>query len=460
MVKFRCRIQIKTKERVFSMDILNTVSLESNTKIKINFDGGDLSSDAGILLFKEFLFKIGAVKLINRIFKTNDSASFRIHKDDANLMQVIYQIISAYFEDDCADELTNEPVMTAILEKDALASQPTLSRFFNRMDEDTLKQLNQVTRELRKVIYSIKKPEFMLFDIDSTLLDTYGKQEGEGFNYHYQAHGYHPLLCYDGLTGDLLKAELRDGTMYCSKDADDFMKSLLEEFTKDFPDMLLFLRGDSGFASPALYEVLEEKKCKYTIRLKENAKLRELAEDRNQALYRATKFNQVDYAVEYGEFLYQAGSWSHPRRVVFKIEKPYGQMIHLYTFLVTTMEMEPYQVIQFYCGRGKMENFIKESKSGFDFASVSSSSKIVNANRLLIHGLAYNLFNWFRRLALAASMRKQRIDTIRLKLLKIAARVVRSARYKYFKLCSSCPYKKEFYETLENIRNLQPQFVQ
>ena len=439
------------------MDILNTVSLESNTKIKINFDGGDLSSDAGLLLFKEFLFKIGAVKLINRMFKTNDTAWFRIHKDDANLMQVVYQIICAYFKDDCADELTNEPVMTAVLDKETLASQPTLSRFFNRMDGDTLSQLNRITRELRKVIYSIKKPEYMLFDIDSTLLDTYGNQEGEGFNYHYQAHGYHPLLCCDGLTGDLLKAELRDGTMYCSKEADLFMKSLLDEFIEDYPDMPLCLRGDSGFASPDLYEVLEDKNCKYAIRLKENAKLRELAEDENQALYHATKFNQIDYAVEYGEFMYQAGSWSHPRRVVFKIEKPYGQMIHLYTFIVTTMEMKPYQVIQFYCGRGRMENFIKEGKSGFDFASVSSSSKLVNANRLLVHALAYNLFNWFRRLALAANMRKQRIDTIRLKLLKIAARVVKSARYKYFKLCSSCAYKKEFYETLENIQKLQPQ---
>lgn len=439
------------------MDILNTVSLESNTQIKINFAGGDLSSDAGLFLFKEFLFKIGAVKLINRLFKTNDTAWFRIHKDDANLMQVIYQLISAYFEDDCADELTNEPVMTAILDKDAMASQPTLSRFFNRMDEDTLCQLNQITRELRKVIYSIKKPEFMLFDIDSTLLKTYGNQEGEGFNYHYQAHGYHPLLCYDGLTGDLLKAELRDGTMYCSKEADVFMKSLLDEFISDFPDMPLYLRGDSGFASPDLYEVLEDKSCKYAIRLKENAILRKLAEDEEQALYRATKFNQVDYAVVYGEFMYQAGSWSHPRRVVFKIEKPYGQMVHLYTFIVTTMEMEPYKVIQFYCGRGKMENFIKEGKSGFDFASVSSSAKLVNANRLSVHALAYNLFNWFRRLALAANMRTQRIDSIRLKLLKIAARVVKSARYKYYKLCSSCPYKQEFYETLENIHNLHPQ---
>lgn len=437
---------------------LNDIVLESNKYLKINFDGGDLSSDAGLLLFKEFLFKIGAVKLINRIFKTNDTAWFRIHKDDANLMQVIYQIISACFEDDCADELTNESVMTAILDKAALASQPTLSRFFNRMDKDTLEQLNRIIRKLRKIVYSIKKPDFMLFDIDSTLLDTYGHQEGEGFNFHYQAHGYHPLLCYDGLTGDLLKAELRDGTMYCSKEADDFMRSLLDEFITDYPGMPLYLRGDSGFASPNLYEVLEAKDCKYAIRLKENAKLRELAENEDQALYRATRFNQVDYAVEFGEFLYQAGSWSHPRRVVFKIEKPYGQMVHMYTFIVTTMEMEPYQVIQFYCGRGRMENFIKESKSGFDFASVSSSSKLVNANRLLVHALAYNLFNWFKRMALPVSMRKQCIDTIRLKLLKIAARVVKSARYKYFKLCSSFPYKKEFYETLENIRNLHPQF--
>lgn len=439
------------------MDILNTVSLESNSQIGINFDGSDLSSDAGLLLFKEFLYKIGAVKLIHRMFKTNDTAGFRIHKDDANLMQVIDQIISAYFEDDCADELTNEPVMTAILDKDALASQPTLSRFFNRMDTDTLSQRNQITRELRKVIYSIKKPEFMLFDIDSTLLDAYGNQEGEGFNYHDQAHGYYPLLCYDGLTGDLLKAELRDGTMYCSKEAGIFMKALLDEFICDFEDVPLYLRGDSGLASPDLYEVLEDKNYKYAIRLKENAKLRKLAEDENQALYCATKFNQVDYAVEYGEFMYQASSWSHLRRVVFKIEKPYGQMIHLYTFIVTTMEMDPCQVIPFYCGRGKMENFIKKGKSGFDFASVSSSSRLVNANRFLVHALAYNLFNWFRRLALAVSMRKQRIDTICLKLLKIAARMVKSARYKYFKLCSSCPYKKEFYETLENIRNLQPQ---
>lgn len=127
------------------MDILNTITLKSNRQIKINFNGGDLSSDAGLLLIKEFAAKIGFTKLIKKKFKTNDT-SVRFHKDDENLMQMIYQIISAYFEDDCADELTIDPVFNAILEKNSLASQPTLSRFFNRMDEDTLLQFDDIDK--------------------------------------------------------------------------------------------------------------------------------------------------------------------------------------------------------------------------------------------------------------------------------------------------------------------------
>ena len=102
-----------------------------------------------------------------------------------------------------------------------------------------------------------------------------------------------------------------------------------------------------------------------------------------------------------------------------------------------------------------MENFIKESKNGFDLGSVSSSSMTVNANRVQVRALAYNIFNWFKRLALSAGMRKQQIAAICLKMLKVAAKVVHTARYTIFKLCSSFPYKNEFYETLENIRRLR-----
>lgn len=434
------------------MHSLKDIQLKCNKQFIVNFDGGELSSDGGLLMVKEFLHVLGFEKLLKNNFKTNDSASFRIHKDDENLLQMIYQIFGTYYEDNCADELRNDPILSAVLGKEALASQPTLSRFFNRMDDSTLRQFDDIMCQLRKKIYSIRMPEFVLFDIDTTLLPTYGKQEGAGFNYHYRAFGYHPFLCYDGLTGDLLRVRLRDGTDYCSKDAAKFMEPLIAEYREDYPGIQLYSRGDSGFASPELYDLFEDNCVKYAIRLKINQTLMKLAQDKEEDLMKVTRHNMVDYAVVYGEFYYQASSWREPRRVVFKIEKPYNQMTYMYTFIVTNMEeLGHWQVIEYYCNRGRMENFIGEGKQGFGFASVSSRSRTVNANRLQLHALVYNIFNWFRRLALPKHMNKNLVDTVRLKLLKIAAKVVHSSRYVKFKLCSSCPYKEEVFETFSNI---------
>ena len=438
------------------MAIVNGIALECNKNFRVDFDGGNLSSDAGLLLLKEFYHKLGVAPLAKSMFRTTDPGHTRIHKDHENLLQMLYQITAAYFQDDHADALRNDPVLTAVVDKNALASQPTLSRFHNRMDETSLRQLEEMQRVLRKRVYSVEQPEHVLFDLDSTLFATYGKQEGEAFNYHYQAHGYHPLLCFDGMTGDLLKTELRPGTMYCCNGAAEFMRPLLEEYQTDYPDTALFLRGDSGFATDELYSLCEANGTSYAIRLKENGVLRRLASELDSELYDMTKEDMVSYAVVYGAFEYKAGSWDYPRRVVCKIEKPYGQMVHMNTFVVTNMDSSPKNLIRFYCKRGKMENFIKECKSGFDMEYVSSSSQIVNANRVQIHALAYNLFNWFRRLTLPETMKTERVDTLRLHLLKIAGRIVHSARYVFFKLCSHCPFQAEFYETLSHIRQLHP----
>ena len=273
-------------------------------------NSNDLSSDAGLLLIKEFISKLGIERLLNRSFKTNDSAVFRYHTDRDNLLQMIYMIMAGYFEDDASDELTKDPIFKAVLEKSALASQPTVSRFFNRMDEDTLKQFQEISQILRKRIYSIQMPQAVILDLDSTLLAAYGKQEGRAFNFHYRSNGYHPLVCYDGITGDLIKIQLRDGAAYSCTGVTDFLQPILDEYLNDYPTIHLLLRGDSGFATPDLYKQCEENGTSYVIRL--------------------------------------------------------------------------------------MENFIKESKSGFDFSAVSSHNRIVNANRVQVHALAYNIFNWFR----------------------------------------------------------------
>ena len=323
------------------MSIVNTLSLESNRQIKINFDGGDLSSDAGLLLIKEFVSKLDIDKLFSRSFKTNDSASFRYHTDKENLLQIIYMIIAGYFEDDASDELTNDPVFKAVLNKDALASQPTVSRFFNRMDEDTLNQFLTIGRILRKRVYSIQMPQAVILDLDSTLLDAYGKQEGRAFNFHYRSNGYHPLVCYDGMTGDLIKIQLRDGTQYSCTGVVDFLQLILDEYLNDYPTIQILLRGDSGFATPDLYKQCEENGTSYVIRLKENGILREKASHLVDELDEITRNNKVDYAVVYGEFMYKAGPWPYERRVVCKVEKPENQMVYMYTFVVTNMDSSP-----------------------------------------------------------------------------------------------------------------------
>ena len=125
----------------------------------VNFDGGELSSDGGLLMLKEFLCTLGIEGILKNNFKTNDPALFRIHTDDQNLLQMVYQIFGTYYEDNCADELRHDPVLAAVLGKEAPASQPAISRFFNRMDDDTLRQFDDILCQLRKKIYSIRMPD-------------------------------------------------------------------------------------------------------------------------------------------------------------------------------------------------------------------------------------------------------------------------------------------------------------
>lgn len=128
------------------MSIISEIALESNKNIHINFEGGNLSSDAGMLLIKEFIHKFGVEKLAKEIFRTTDSGHTRIHKDHENLLQILFQIMGAYFQDDHADALRNDPAITAAVGKEALASQPTLSRFYNRLNENSLAQLEEMLR--------------------------------------------------------------------------------------------------------------------------------------------------------------------------------------------------------------------------------------------------------------------------------------------------------------------------
>ena len=164
------------------MSIINEISLESDKSIDVNFEGGNLSSDGGLPLMKEYYNKIGVDSLAKEIFHTTDPGHKRYHKDYENLLQMMYQIQAAYFQDDHADALRNDPAITVAVGKESLASQPTLSRFHNRLDENTLAQLGEMLRTIRSRAYSVEMPEHVLFDLDSTLFATFGKQEWHLFH--------------------------------------------------------------------------------------------------------------------------------------------------------------------------------------------------------------------------------------------------------------------------------------
>lgn len=435
------------------MDILLEKSLNFNRKIKINFEGGNLTSDAGLILFKEFDEKLGFSKTIKEnLYVEDSSADARIHKNEDITIQRIYQRIAGYATDDNADELRYDPTFTNILGKKALASQPSISRFNNRVNIDTVKSYELINEILLDKVYSISMPEHIVFDIDSTNFQTYGDQYGSDYNSHYSSTGYHPLLMFDGLTGDLIKAELRSGNVYTSRQVVRFVGPILKRYSNKYPSITRVVRGDSGFATPELYEILEQLDTLYSIRLKVNPTLYKLVSDFTEIMNTLCKRDVVSSHVLYGEFKYKASSWKKERRVVVKIEKPEGQLTYNYTFIVTNMSLFPEDVIKFYCNRGTMENFIKEGKLGLSFDKMSSSDFVANANKLQEMVLAYNFNNWFRNVCLAETpMKAMTIETIRTKLIKIAAKVVKGSRYLKFKLCSSCPYKKVFWEIISKI---------
>jgi len=192
----------------------------------------------------------------------------------------------------------------------------------------------------------------------------------------------------------------------------------------------------------------------YVIRLKSNNKLHEAVHDDLNG------FLDGGQLVKYVEFNYQASSWDKERRVVCKIEKLYDELIPTKTFIVTNdSKMTGREIFDFYLERGTMENFIKESKLGFNLKNLSSSSFFTNSYHMYVKLLAYNLNNFFRQLALPPVDRASRIETLRTKVIKIAAKVVKTGRQVHLRMSEAFPYKRLFERIFHRIRNIEVQIV-
>lgn len=291
----------------------------------------------------------------------------------------------------------------------------------------------------------------MIIDLDSTDDPVYSNQIGAAYNACYQDKIFHPLFCFEGKSGDCLKAELRADTDYDSQKVVDFLKPILEKYQEKVVN--LKFRGNGDFAVPEVYQLCEEEetKAEYFIRLQINDVLRRLYEE-NRDNMEEEKENQN---IRYGEFLYQAGSWKKTRRVLIKEEKKPDKLFSKVYFVVTNSEVvSPQEGIEFYCDRGAAENYLKEGKLGFHWDRLSCEQFHVNACRLQIMVLASNLNNLMRRLCLPENFRKYSIETLRGKLIKVRSKVNKQARKFIFHCPKSFPFKEIFLWILKAIQRL------
>src|ERR1700691_1773655 len=413
--------------------------------IRADFSGGQISSDAGLLPLPAFDQRYGLTgSLAERVHDSRQQESVR-HSGMLLFRQQLYQIIAGYEDANDDDRLRYDPAFQILAEQPlggALGSQPTLSRRENSPSpRDLLKLQDALLDWFVKICREqVRKQAEILLDVDSTDDPTHGQQQLSFFNGGYGQHMYHPLLIFERHTGCLLAARLRPGRVVSHSRIIPLLLRLVPRLQREFPQVRIKLRADAGFATPMLYEFCEFFDIQYAIGIGTNSRLQGKAQRLERRLarrYRRTGEPQRSFS----SFRYRAHPWSHQRRICYKAEHTTtGTNLR---FLVTNLPGRSRSVFSFYNDRGECENRIEEFKNGFAADRLSCHRFRANAFRLLLHSFAYNLVNLFR-LQLPSSMRSAQIETLRIRLFKIGARIRETARCIRIHLASGWPYQDLF----------------
>jgi len=290
----------------------------------------------------------------------------------------------------------------------------------------------------------------LILDMDSSESPVHGEQEGSAYNGHFGCTCYHPLFCFNQ-DGDLEGAMLREGQVHSAEN----WRTLLEPIVRRYRDRPIrrFFRADAAFAKPTVYAFLEAEPFGYAIRLPANAVLeREIEPLLTRPVGRPPRRPKVFYH----SFEYQAGTWDRARRVVAKVEWHAGELFPRVGFIVTNLPWRTDRVVRFYNKRGTAEQWIKEGKYAVKWTRLSCHGFRDNAVRLHLFALAYNLANFVRRLTLPGSVKHWSLTTLREKLIKIGAKVVRHARYVTFQMAEVAIPRRLFATILRRIGKLCP----
>ena len=236
------------------MVTLQENAVKFNNNLIVSHDGGRLSSDSGLILIDELMDAFQFTQLSKKIVRFNDSRKYWTHTNHKLLKQLVLQIVAGYNTDSAANILQHDPVLQTLSTDEPLASQSSISRFYDRVVVETILTLQVLNQDLIDKARLVRNDTNMIIDLDSTHSDTFGHQEQTAYNAHYGTNGYHPLVAFDGLTGDFLKAKLRSGNQYTSNGIKEFLEPLLEHYNQTIPTTDILVRGDSGFATPDVYD--------------------------------------------------------------------------------------------------------------------------------------------------------------------------------------------------------------
>ena len=289
----------------------------------------------------------------------------------------------------------------------------------------------------------------IVLDMDSSVSETHGAQEGTAYNGHFACMCYHPLFVFNQF-GDLERCALRPGNVHSADGWREVLGPVVARYRHKMKRR--YFRGDAAFANPEVYELLEVEGYKYTIRLPANSVLQDRI---GWLLKRPVGRPPHEVRRYYASFRYQAGSWIKPRRVVAKVEWHPGELYPRVGFIVTNMTRPAERVVMFYNHRGTAEQWIKEGKNAVTWTRLSCQSFKANAVRLQLHALAYNLGNFLRTLALPAEIAQWSMTTLRERLVKIGAKIVRHGRSVIFQMAEVMVPRYLFQEILTSIAALR-----
>jgi len=431
-----------------SQPVLN-FPLLSRKAVHVDFSGGSLSSDGGLLLLAQLDRSLHFTEAVAACLHDPRRPASVQHSRLDLIRQRVYQIAAGYEDQNDATTLRHDPALKLAVGRAPrsgldLASQPTLSRLEATLAEDECERINAVLLS-QFLDTPRRRPRTVVLDMDTSEHQTHGQQELAFYNDFYQSTCYLPRFLFAGVAHErdqyLVRAELPDHQGEQTEAILESLQRVVSTLRERWRSVRLRLRADAGFADPELYTWLEENDVAYTIGIGTNAVLKRLAAPLCARAQQAAAASATGEATLYGSVWYQAESWEKKRRVLVKVTvTPTQQTVRF--VLCGGMKGSPQELYAFYGGRGDSENRIKELKEGVRSDRMSCLEYASNKARLMLAAVAYVLLQQLRRLAGGTPWASAQVERLRLSVIKIGARVKESGRRVVVELCSSYPWQQ------------------